>query len=364
MRIRFIIMQSLLLVSAAGFAQRGWGVSPNDTLHSTIVTPEGKVLFQIYAPEAKLVSVSGDLPYSSPVRFVKKDNGVWQGVLNKIDNGVFRYSFSVDGVRVFDPKSEYGQETSALLTVAPTGNEYFIRKNVPHGAVAQRFYHSDVLGRTMRLHVWTPAGYERKAKKLPVLYLIHGGGDTDNAWPTVGAAGDILDNLLAEGKMEPMIVVMPNGSVETSAFTDELMTDIIPFIESNYKVKTGSKNRAIAGLSMGGMEVLDALTRHYDSFDSYWVLSSGWFPAQAEDFKARGDKLMEISDDLKKHVKKLAFYQGGPEDIAYNNCLAMLKLFDAAGIEYEFHEGPGGHSWFTWRRDLHDIAPRMFKKSF
>ena len=365
--IAFAALAALIcpVASAQGFRRQP---TPNDTLRSTVVLDDGKVVFQIYAPAAEQVSVTGDLPWGAPVRFSKEENGVWKGRLDKIDAGVYRYGFIVDGVSVFDPKSELAGETKALLKVQPTGEEFFAMKDVPHGAVAQRWYYSETLKEMRRLHVWTPAGYEKSREALPVLYLVHGGGDNDASWPTVGAAGQILDNLLAEGKMVPMIVVMPNGTIEAAGlngevplFVEDLMGSIIPYVEANYAVRPGSENRAMAGLSMGGLETLETMLPHYRDFSYFWVLSSGWFADDKATYAVKGAKLKEIAEDFNRHVKILAFTQGGPEDIAYNNCKAMLGLFDAAGIRYEFSEGPGGHSWYTWRRDLKDLAPRLFR---
>ena len=243
-----------------------------------------------------------------------------------------------------------------------------MKEDVAHGAIAQRYYHSKTLKTTRRLHVWTPAGYEKSEEKLPVLYLIHGGGDTDLAWPTVGCAGNILDNLLAENKMQPMIVVMPNGSIATENLMDEvplfakdLMNDIIPYIEANYRVLTDKDHRALAGLSMGGMETLEAGLNHYKEFGYFWVLSSGWFETNKKMYAERSTYLKTIAQDFNHTVHALHFTQGGPEDIAYNNCKAMLKLFDAAGINYKYSEAPGGHTWYTWRNDLYNLAQQLFK---
>lgn len=356
----FLTMTAVLLANGVASAQ-WFGRSANDTLRSTIVRPDGRVLFQIYAPQAQSVSVGGDLPYTSPVRFTKNESGVWQGVLEKIDNGVFRYNFTVDGVRVYDPKSAYASETSALLTVAPTGDEFFARKNVPHGAVAKRYYFSKTLNQTRRMHVWTPAGYEKSADRLPVLYLVHGGGDTDNAWPGVGCAGDILDNLMAEGKIKPMIVVMPDGSIDVSMFAKDMIESIIPFIEDNYRVLTDRNSRAMAGLSMGGMETLETTLNNPELFGYVWVLSASFAPGNQEVYEKERVHLKQIADKLNSNFRILAFTQGGPEDIAYNNCKETLKLFDEAKVKYEFSEKPGGHTWFTWRQNLYDLAPRLFK---
>lgn len=348
-----------------------WRMTPtsNDTLQSVRVLANGNVVLSIYAPQAKEVQIGGDIvPWGKKLDVVKSEAGVWSVTVPGITDGAYRYHFVVDGVKVFDPKAPEASETSALLKVEQTGNEFFAMKNVPHGAVAQRYYFSKSLNTTRRLHVWTPAGYEKSTEALPVLYLIHGGGDTDNSWPTVGCAGNILDNLLAEGKIKPMIVVMPNGSIPTKnlmdevpLFADDLMNDIIPFIESNYRVLADKDHRALAGLSMGGMETLEAGLNHYDRFGYLWVLSSGWFADDTKMYEEKGAYLKKIATDFNKTVRALHFTQGGPEDIAYNNCKAMLKLFDAAGIEYTYSEAPGGHTWHTWRNDLYNMAQRLFK---
>ncbi|MBQ3766512.1 MAG: endo-1,4-beta-xylanase Z [Bacteroidales bacterium] len=360
---RFLILLTAVCCTLPMAAQWGRRPTPNDTLQSTRVLPDGKVLFQIYAPEAKTVSVSGDLPWDKQVRFEKAGNGVWKGVCEGLDRGVFRYNFTVDGVRVQDPKAPLSAEQSSLLTV---GESYI--KDVPHGAVAQRFYYSKPLGTMRRMHVWTPAGYEKTKAKLPVLYLIHGGGDNDASWPGVGAAGWILDNLLAQGKMVPMIVVMPNGTIDTPdmmgevpVFGEDMVTSIIPFIEANYRVKADRKHRAMAGLSMGGMETMETAFLHPELFSYVWVLSSSFSPGNQKPYIER-IKLHEIAPALNKNFKALVFTQGGPTDIAYNNCKETLGYLDAAGIKYDYMENAqAGHSWTTWRADLETLAPTLFR---
>jgi enterochelin esterase family protein len=142
------------------------------------------------------------------------------------------------------------------------------------------------------MHVWTPPGYGKGWKKLPVFYLIHGGGDNDASWPEIGCANDILDNLLAEDKIQPMVVVMPDGSISVEQFTEDMVNDIIPFVESNYKVKKKPKFRALAGLSMGGLEVLDIIVKHPDLFTYVNVMSSGWFANNPEAL-AENEKLVK-----------------------------------------------------------------------
>ena len=337
--------------------------TPNDTLKSTRLMPDGKVLFQIYAPQASSVAVTGDLPWDKPVKFEKAENGVWKGVCEGLGEGCFRYSFVVDGVRVQDPKAPLSAEQASLLVV---GDGYV--KDVPHGALAQRWYWSKTLGCQRRMHVWTPAGYEKSRKKLPVLYLIHGGGDNDASWPGVGAAGWILDNLLAEGKIVPMIVVMPNGTIQTSdmmgevpLFGEDMVTDIIPFVEANYRVKAKQSCRAMAGLSMGGMETIETAFLHPGLFSHVWVLSSSFSPGRQREYIER-IRLSEIAPSLNKNFKALYFTQGGPADIAYKNCQEALGYLRDAGVKYEYLENAqAGHSWTSWRADLAVLAPTLFR---
>ena len=227
-----------------------------------------------------------------------------------------------------------------------------------------------LLGQLRRLHVWTPAGYEKSSDALPVLYLVHGGGDTHVSWPGVGAAGLILDNLMAEGKMVPMVVVMPNGSIEmpdgnmmgeVPVFAEDMVKSIIPFIEDNYRVHTDQANRAMAGLSMGGMETLETTLNNPEMFSYVWVLSASFAPGNKEVYEYERVRLKKEADRYNRNFKQLVFTQGGPSDIAYNNCKETLKLFDEAGIRYEYHDVSGGHSWEAWRQNLHALAQRLFK---
>ena len=359
---RILMLLAAVCCTLPMAAQWGRRPTPNDTLRSTRVLPDGKVLFQIYAPEAKTVSVSGDLPWDKPVHFLKAGNGVWKGLCEGLGDGVFRYSFTVDGVRVQDPKAPLSAEQSSLLTV---GESYV--KDVPHGAVAQRFYFSKTLGEMRRMHVWTPAGYEKSKDKLPVLYLVHGGGDNDASWPGVCAAGWILDNLLAEGKIVPMVVVMPNGTIdkvpnEVPPFAEDMVTSIIPFVEANYTVKTDADNRAMAGLSMGGMETIETAFNHPELFRYVWVLSASFAPGQDPAAESARLKVKENVAKMNKQFKRTVFTQGGPTDIAYQNCKNTLAQLDKDGLAYEYMENAqAGHSWATWRADLQTLAPTLFK---
>ena len=359
---KILVAVAILAVSLTAGAQ-GWRrqPTPNDTLQSVRVLPDGKVLFQLYAPKARTVAVTGDLPWDKPVVFKEAPNGVWKGICEGLADGCFRYSFIVDGVKVQDPKAPLSAEQASVLT---KGEGYI--KDVPHGALSQRYYWSETLGEMRRMHVWTPAGYEKSKAKLPVLYLIHGGGDNDASWPGVGAAGWILDNLLAEGKMVPMIVVMPNGTIpvqnEVPPFAQDMVTSIIPFVEKNYNVYTDAKHRAVAGLSMGGMETMEVAFNNIDMFTHVWVLSSSLMPGLDPAAESERLQVKKNAAKMNKQFKALVFTQGGPADIAYNNCKNTRAQLDKDGLKYEYMENAqAGHSWTTWRADLQTLAPTLFK---
>ena len=367
---KILMMAMAIAVTMPAAAQFRRTPTPNDTLQSVRVSPKGDVTFSIYAPNAKEVRINAECaPYGQPVNVVKSADGVWSATIPGVKDGVYRYNFVVDGITVQDAKNDGVANARALAVVATDPNAFFVNKDVPHGAVAQRWYYSKTLKEMRRMHVWTPAGYEKSADKLPVLYLVHGGGDNDTSWPGVGHAGFILDNLLAEGKMVPMIVVMPNGTIETGGsihdevplFAEDMMESIIPYIENNYRCLTDKDHRAMAGLSMGGMETMETALYHPEMFSYVWVLSSSFAPGDKNKYEAERIHLKKDAAKINANVKQLVFTQGGPEDIAYNNCKETLKLFDEAGIKYEFSEMPGGHSWHVWRHNLRDLAPRIFK---
>ena len=360
---KLLLTLALVAISAAAQAQWFRQPTPNDTLQSVRVLPGGDVLFQLYAPAATQVAVTGDLPWDRPVKFEKNADGVWQGRCEGLADGCFRYSFLVDGVRVQDPKAPLSAEQASVFTKGPG-----YVKDVPHGALAQRWYWSETLGCQRRMHVWTPAGYEKGTEDLPVLYLIHGGGDNDASWPGVGAAGWILDNLLAEGKMVPMIVVMPNGTIQTQdmmgevpLFGEDMVRSIIPFVEANYRVKADQAHRAMAGLSMGGMETIETAFRHPELFSHVWVLSSSFSPGKQKEY-VDAIRLKDIAPALNRNFKALYFTQGGPADIAYRNCQEALGYLKEAGVTYNYLENAqAGHSWATWRADLTVLAPTLFR---
>ena len=359
----FVALATFFCAEFSADAQFQRRMSPNDTLQSVRVLEDGSALISLYAPKARKVTLSGDIvPWGQPLVPVEK-NGVWSFRIPNAKPGVYRYNFVVDGVTVYDPKNEDVRQKSALAVIDPTGDEFFsYRPDIPHGALAVRSYWSTTLGQTRTMRVWTPAGYEAGKAKLPVLYLIHGGGDSDVSWSTAGCAGDILDNLMADGKMEPMIVVMPNGACDISMFEKDLMNDVIPFIESNYRVKADKDHRAISGLSMGGIQTLEVIFQNPDKFAYVWCLSGGFNPGVDIAKEAERLHVKEHAAIINKNCKEFVMTQGGKTDITYVSGEKANKLFDEVGLKYEYQEVGEGHTWYTWKINLYDEAQRLFKK--
>ncbi|MDO4214687.1 MAG: alpha/beta hydrolase-fold protein [Bacteroidales bacterium] len=354
MKNRFFVLAGMLYLCMSANAQIRRTPTPDDTLQHIRVQKDGSVVFSLYAPKARTVSIVGDEEFKTMLEgyepIVKEANGVWTLTYGHKPNGdvvlpdgFYRYNFVVDGIKVYDPHAEWVSEASSVGEIKRADSYYDI-KDVPHGAVHQRYYYSQTTKSWRRMHVWTPAGYETGKQKLPVLYLVHGGGHIDDSWTDYGRANFILDNLMAEGKMVPMIVVMPNGSIKTEEgyfdevplFERDMMTDIIPYIEKNYRVLTDKDHRAMAGLSMGGMETLETTLKNIDKFSYVWVLSSSFNPRSSAESEAKRLNLKENSDKINKSFKQLVFTQGGPLDIAYKNNINTRKEFDKAGIKYEY----------------------------
>jgi len=376
------------------------------------VLADRRVTFRIYAPDATRVFLNaGDLPPvtftppgATPVPqtpgspgatvFTKGENGVWEyTTAAPVPPGAFRYAIMVDGVRTLDPVNTRTSESNtamwSLFFVPGIALEEV--KDVPHGAVAEVFYASSVLKATRRMHVYTPPGYEAGSQKYPVFYLLHGAGDTDDAWTSVGRAGFILDNLIAAKQAVPMIVVMPAGhqpavpgaapgfaSPEAafrnvvSRFTREFLADVMPYVERHYRVLTDRPNRAIAGLSMGGMQTLDIAFRELARFAYIGVYSSGAqlgggrgaAPGAAAAPPPPDWETAHLADLDRASLKKgtrLLWLATGVDDRLIANTRVTVEILKKHGFEPEFKETPGAHTWLVWRDYLREFAPRLFR---
>jgi enterochelin esterase family protein len=361
-------------------------ITPNTNLVSPEVHPDGTVTFRIWAPDAKTVKVfcpegtkavpgtTADQAKTAEagVPLVRTENGVWTAILGPFPPGAYRYTFQVDGVSTTDPKNSASSETlTAVRSLYLIPGNFADVNDVPHGAVASVYYQSATLGRTRRMHIYLPPGYESGNSSYPVLFLLHGAGDCDDSWTSVGRANFILDNLIAAGQAKPMIIVMPMGHVSahfdmntmrasatSDPFIADLMNDVIPFVEHHYRVVADPEHRAIAGLSMGGMQTLNAVIAHPGYFSYVGVFSSGWFGGTREQVEQAN--LASLQSPEKKAVK-LFWFSSGKLDIALPNTGPAIEMLKKYGYNPEFHESEGFHEWNNWRDYLHEFAPLLFQ---
>lgn len=334
--------------------------TPNDNLVSFEANNDGSATFRLYAPDAKKVELGGDIRAEKTER---GENGVWtMRTAPNIKPSAYRIFFRVDGMIVNDPKNAMVADFRPMVELVPKGDKLFWqKKEVLHGLMSVVYYESKATNSTRRMFVWTPPGYFSGNKKLPVLYLMHGGGDNDTNWPGQGKAGWILDNLFAEGKIVPMVVVMPDGSIPVETFARDLGGSIVPYIESNFRVVADTPHRAIAGLSMGGMELLETLVEYPEMFAYVNVMSSGWFANNPQVLEKYDGRVKSVASALKKNVKYFIFTTGGESDGASKNTPLTRAIFTKYGIESELSEMEGGHTMYVWRHDLYNFTQKLFK---
>lgn len=331
---------------------------------------DGRAIFKVKAPEAKLVQLDLGKKYD----MVKNGEGIWEVTTDSLSEGFHYYSIIIDGVAVCDPASEtfYGMGRMASGFEVPfKGDENYAIRNIPHGDIRIKRYYSTVTNSWRRFYIYTPAGYdENTSEKYPVLYLMHGGGEDERGWATQGKTDLILDNLIADKKAVPMLIVMPDGNLPLQSFGEdvlkvyesELKQCLIPFVEKNYRVKTDAGSRALAGLSMGGIQTLYAGVNNTQFFAYLGVFSSGWIQGMQSDLAASQFAFMkENAGTINNNLKQFWITMGGKEDIAWKNCQAMLGKFDEMKIRYTYSEYPGGHTWPVWRNNLYNFAQILFK---
>ncbi|MFD2935129.1 alpha/beta hydrolase-fold protein [Spirosoma flavum] len=337
------------------------------------ILPDNRVVFRVKAPDAQKVQMDLGKKYD----MVKDTAGFWNVTTDSISRGFHYYSLLIDGVAVADPASEsfYGMSRMASGIEIPDRDEgYYAMKDVPHGDIRIKHYVSKPSNTWRELYIYTPPGYDQNTtQKYPVLYLIHGGGEDQRGWATQGRTDQILDNLIAEKKAKPMLIVMLDGNMPNAggmagfnenalrSFENELKTGLIPFIESNYRVETDAKNRALAGLSLGGLQTLHAGVKNTNLFSYLGVFSSGWFANNPKLTDPQYAFMKENASTINSNLKQFWISQGGKEDIAHQNCQIMMKKFDEMGIKYQYSEYPGGHSWPVWRHDLFGFSQLLFK---
>ena len=357
----------------ANFARQGQG--------QQIVSPEvkdGKVTFRLNANYATRVQLSGNWmanPWTGTEEMQKGPNGVWELTIDAPEPEIYTYNFIVDGVSVNDPLNNQVQRDgnrylNMLFIPGPRSENYYEAKD-QHGTLTYRWYDSQLLGIPRRMAVYTPYGYEKNTKqKYPVLYLLHGGGGDEDAWPSMGRAVQILDNLIAKGLAKPMIVVMPNGNPNQraaqtlklpndgkaegqNAYVNSLVKEIVPFIEKEYRAIPKADSRAIAGLSMGGGHTTAATLNYPGVFGYICPLSCGIRESEELDAQLQG---------IKKAGYKLYWIGVGKEDTgAYNGSLILDKHLTDNGMPHTLYVSDDAHVWKNWRLYLNTFAQLLFK---
>ncbi len=381
-----------------------------------IISPEvkddGTVTFRLYAPKAVKVEVTGDfLPQvkvQTPMGEMEQPgyaelkegkNGVWEyTTAQPLSPELYSYKFRVDGMDYLDPSNVYmcrdiASYTNIFIVEKEKGDkgDLYSVNEVPHGNVAKVWYPSPTLKMTRRMTVYTPAGYD-KGGRYPVLYLLHGAGGDEDAWTTLGRAAQILDNLIAEGKVKPMIVVMPNGNPNCEAAPgewskgmykpsfmghmtpkpvasmEESFPDIVKYVEKNYRVLKGKKNRAICGLSMGGGHSFGISKMYPDMFDYVGLFSAAIFLSGSNDPQQTALDAMNADPQLGKELAalfganpKLYWIAIGSTDFLYKSNADYRKYLDSKGYKYEYVETDGGHIWRNWRIYLTQFSQKLFK---
>lgn len=365
------------------------------SLKSPEIHADNTATFRLYAPKAVKVEVAGDFLYADTVATVGEmkegKGGVWEYTTPKpLQSELYSYSFIVDGQKMLDPSNVFISRDVATLTnifiVGGGRGDLYAVKDVPHGTVARVWYDSPSLGMQRRMTVYTPAGYEKNNKKYPVLYLLHGMGGDEEAWIALGRTAQILDNLIAAGKAEPMIVVMPNGNVSQEAAPGETpgrmdqpvfnlpktmegtmeqtFPDIMKFVESTYRVKKQKSARAIAGLSMGGFHSLHISKEYPDKFDYVGLFSAAILPTD----HAKTQNVPEVYQDMEAKLQKqfknppaLYWIGIGRDDFLYSSNKDFRQLLDKLHCPYTYFETGEGHIWRNWRIYLSEFVPLLFK---
>jgi len=357
----------LAFASTTAFAQ---GVR-QDNLLSPEVHADRRVTFRIRAVKATEVALIGDwMPQNTQQALTRDEQGIWSTTVGPLEPGLAIYTFNMDGVMMPDPinpRIKLRARTSASLVDVPgSPPELWEAHNVPHGTVEVNWHKSDATGDTRAFHVYTPPGYGERSGRYPVLFLLHGNNDTAAGWTDVGKANFILDNLIAEMRAVPMLVVMPWGhalpysggqSNNTVTFERYLISEVIPLVEKKYRVARGRENRAVVGLSMGGGHALQIGLGHLELFSAVGAFSS----AVPGNFENKFRSLLEKPDETNRKLK-LLWIGCGRQDPAFERNEQLSEMLTSHRIKNIFYPTDGLHNFAVWRRYLIEVAPLLFRK--
>ncbi|MEO8520540.1 MAG: alpha/beta hydrolase-fold protein [Acidobacteriota bacterium] len=367
---------------AAPAAGRG-GAGRPPAIVSPQVNPDRTMTLRFRAPNAKEVTVIGEID-GKPHPMTKGDDGVWTATIGPLPPDVYNYQFNADGIIAMDPsnpsvKLGFGAFPPASLVEIPgEGLQFDDAKPVPHGTVRIETYHSKSLNAPRTLWVYTPPGYDGASTRYPVFYLLHGSGNIDSSWMLTGRANLILDNLIAEGKTRPMIIVNPlgyarqgiglgpepaaaapagpGGATGGGAFGKDLLEDVVPYVEKTFRTLPGADNRALGGLSMGGGQTAAIAFAHPDLFRYVVIMSAGSNNA-AETYP----DFFKSAAATNKKIKLLWMGVGKDDALVGPSAQALHELLTAKGITHTFRLTDGRHEWVVWRHHLNEVAPLLFR---
>ena len=358
---------------------RGAAANPPLVTRSPEVGPDRRVTFRLLAPKASEVTLTGEFMEGSR-SLQKDDKGVWSVTVGSLEPEIYNYNFTIDGVRTIDPNNPRVKTGSTAFTIQSVlevrgdSPAFYDGQSVPHGEVRAHWYESKSLNALRRLTVYTPPGYDGNVQgRYPVLYLLHGANSDETVWTRDGHANLILDNLLAEGKAKPFLVVMPFGygvppgtpapasgggpSDNTALFSRDLIEDVIPLIQSRYRVYTDRDHRAIAGLSMGGGESLGIGLNHLELFSYVAGFSAALRPAE---FQKTFAGLAASPQDANGKLH-LLWIGCGNQDSLFPAAKSFSEFLTEQKIKHTFRESSGAHTWMNWRRYLNEFAPLLFR---
>lgn len=384
--IGLVFLMSIVYATASSAQQRA----------NTVVSPEigadNSVIFRIKAPNAKSVRLIGtwlkDL--RNTIELTRGDSSVFETKVGPLPADMYEYRFIVDGIPMLDPANNVATRDGSIiesrLILPGPQTKLYDAQPVPHGVLSSVWYPSQTIGMDRRMKIYTPPGYQKSNKKYPVLYLFHGGGGDEEGWISRGRTNYILDNLIAAGKAQPMIVVMTNGVPSVAAapgerpvftasasnapagiqamtsgkFETSLIKDVIPYVEANYRVMADPAHRAIAGLSMGGYHTQQITNANPGTFDYIGVMSMGVFDGPMSRNYNKEEHIKQLQA-LKQAKPKLYWIACGKDDFLYDGVTRLRALYDQVGLPYTYRESEGGHTWVNWRLYLTELAPKLFQ---
>jgi len=397
-----LTMAAFIVFSAGLFAQdaptASTATSANGVaaakVHSPEVMADGRVALRIYAPKANEVLVNGNWPNGRGVAMTKDASGLWSHTTAPLQPELWGYTFSVDGEKTLDTNNynvvRDGVGFSNSVLVLGDASAVFQPQRVPHGTVSAIWVPSTAMKTPRRAYIYTPPGYEDSAAKYPVLYLLHGSGGDEEAWPIHGIANVIMDNLIAQGKAKPMIVVMPNaypseiatldvagprtapppgvgsGGGNYDASEKDIVGDLVPFVDKHFRTIPNRENRALAGLSMGAGITTNVGLKRLDVFSSAGIMSSGGFTSSATSpggvavIEKIAPDFFTNPDATNKKIHVL-FFSVGTEDPRFPALNQLSEQLHSRKINFVYKTYPGQHEWKVWRHSLVDMAPLLFR---